>query len=168
MAKTLTEEQEQTLKPWLASIGLIIMYWSPIERHIDQCSSIIYNELGGNKIKKNKPRPLESKLEFIKKCHSKIDVLKTNLDHVEKLIIITKKVTFIRDLFVHGCVESYTKDKLEISKIKRTNLHEIEIFTVDPSRLNNSVSLLEQLKPKWEVLALNLYQFQGIYDKEHQ
>jgi hypothetical protein len=57
-------EDPKLLESWLATIGMLIIFWSPIERRVDQCVHLLYSNLPKSS-NKNKQRSLQRKLEFI-------------------------------------------------------------------------------------------------------
>lgn len=141
----------QLLTSWLAVIGMITMYWSPVERSIDQCVHFLYQE---NQTEKSKPTRLNSKLEFIKKHMPEI-IIGSNA--LVELAISTKQTVQIRDVLVHGTINSYDQRKIKISKINgKTSDHLIEIFPIDRSRLDKSAQALSYLDENWGNLATAL------------
>jgi len=148
-SKTALEIDNQDLVPWLSAIGLITLMWSPIERYIDQSVHIIYSYLGGKDICRKKPRMLTAKLEFLEKCHNQIDVLKVNYEHIKNLKLATLEVCQIRDVCVHGWVESWNNQQIQIGKYAKSEKHVKEIFTIDGNRLNNSTKNMATLSEKW-------------------
>lgn len=144
------DDDQELLEPWLTVIGMITMLWSPAERSIDQCVHLIYtiNDMSSSK---KKPTRLGSKIDTIKRyTPSSI----ASLEDIESLEKITKSAVQIRDVFVHGVIESYDKEKMIVSKVNgRTPDHLLEKFTVDSERLNRSAQNLEFIKKKWGDIA---------------
>jgi len=142
----------QLLKSWLTVIGMITMYWSPVERGIDQCVHFIHKERSTGK---SKPTRLNSKLEFIKN-HMPETILKS--DALAELVALTKQTVQIRDVLLHGMINSYNQQEIEIGKIDgKSDDHLIEMFTIDRSRLNKSAQALSYLGKKWGDLATALF-----------
>jgi hypothetical protein len=141
--------ENQTLVPWLTTIGLITLMWSPIERYIDQSVHLIYTYLGGKEICKKKPRMLSAKLEFIEKCHKEIPALKVKQEHITALKSATLNVCQIRDVCVHGWIESWDNQQISIGKYAKSEKHIREIFTIDENRLNISAESMKYLSEKW-------------------
>lgn len=139
------------LTSWLAVIGMITMNWSPVERSIDQCVHFLHQE---KKIEKSKPTRLNGKLEFIKK-HMPETILAANV--LVELSASTKQTVQIRDVLVHGIINSYDEQKIEIGKINgKSGDHLIEIFIIDKNRLDKSVQALSYLGENWGKLATAL------------
>jgi len=126
------------------------MFWSPVERHIDQIAHLIYDRLSNNSKPRRKPLSLSDKLKFIKKHISqKIDI--------EKLSIQTLAASKVRDVCVHGCIDAYDDVQMKIGKVDgRQQNHVIEIFTFDRARLEKSATDLAALQKTWEEIALSL------------
>lgn len=139
------------LTSWLAVIGMITMYWSPVERSIDQCVHFLHLK---KQIEKSKPTRLNGKLEFIKKHMPETIVA---ADALVELSASTKQTVQIRDVLVHGIINSYDEQKIEIGKINgKSGDHLIEIFTIDKNRLDKSAQVLSYLGENWGKLATAL------------
>lgn len=139
------------LTSWLAVIGMITVYWSPVERSIDQCVHFLHQK---KQIGKSKPTRLNGKLEFIKK-HMPETILAA--DALVKLSASTKQTVQIRNVLVHGIINSYDEQKIEIGKINgKSGDHLIEIFTIDKIRLDKSAQALSYLGENWGKLATTL------------
>lgn len=148
--------EDQTLVPWLTTIGLITLMWSPIERYIDQSVHLIYAYLGGKEICKKKPRMLSAKLEFLEKCHKEISALKVKQEHITALKTATLDVSQIRDVCVHGWIESWDNKQICIGKYAKSEKHIKEIFTIDENRLSISAESMKYLSEKWSSIVNEL------------
>ncbi len=136
-ADHIKSQDYQLLTSWLAVIGMITMYWSPVERSIDQCVHFLYQE---KQTEKSKPTRLNGKLEFIKK-HMPETIIGANA--LVELAVSTKRTVQIRDVLVHGIINSYDQQKIEIGKINgKSSDHLIETFTIDRNRLDKSAQAL--------------------------
>ena len=148
-------EDPKLLESWLATIGMLTIFWSPIERRIDQCVHLLYSNLPKSS-NKNKPGSLQRKLEFIT-CHLPDNV--ANKDQILSLVKNTKNTVQIRDVCVHGVLESYDQHEMKISKIDgKKSEHATEIFTIDSKRLNISAQSLSNLSKDWELIVNMLVQ----------
>jgi hypothetical protein len=68
-----------------------------------------------------------------------------------------KSTVQIRDVCVHGVLNSYDHHKIEIGKVdSRGEQHLIENFTIDRNRLEHSASSLSFLQEQWGSIALAL------------
>ena len=85
--------EQELLQPWLTVIGMLTVFWSPIERYVDQCVSILFESGKGKK----KPLTLSHKLNFIQK---ELTVLGFAEDDLISLIKVTKSTVQIRDVCV--------------------------------------------------------------------
>ncbi|WP_162299574.1 class II fructose-bisphosphate aldolase [Pseudomethylobacillus aquaticus] len=96
-----------------------------------------------------------SKLDFIKRnIPSEI----VSLEALEELIKMTKSTVQIRDVCVHGVLNSYNQHEIEIGKINGTkDGHDIEIFTIDMGRLESSTKALSILQAHWGAISTSLY-----------
>ena len=144
------EEDHQLLTSWLAIIGMLTMYWSPVERHIDQCVHFLYRQQATPR-KAKKPTRLGAKLDFIK---SNMPTEIIDAQELESLTTLTKTTVQIRDVFVHGVLNSYDQQQIEIGKIDgRKEEHLIENFTIDRNRLDRSANALSVLQKQWGSIA---------------
>ena len=143
----INQEQEELLISWLSVIGAITLFWSPIERSIDQIVNTLYKRHNAKK----KPLTLNYKLTYIK-SHVSNNVIREN--DLENLINITKKTVQIRDVCVHGMLEKFDKDSIKIGKVEgKSKKHLIEVFTIDRNRLDISANNMTLLSQKWGRLA---------------
>lgn len=143
-------DHEQLLTSWLAVIGMLTMYWSPVERHIDLCVHLLHLKLVAQK-RKNKPLNLSRKLGFIK---SNLSVAIIDTQELEALTQRTLTTVKIRDVCVHGVLNSYDQQKIEIGKIDgKSDEHLIEVFTIDRERLERSATALSLLQQQWGSIA---------------
>jgi hypothetical protein len=81
-----SNDDYQLLTSWLAVIGMLTMYWSPVERRIDQCVHALHLQIIFQK-KPKKPTSLGRKLEFIK-GNMPIEII--DAQELENLIQLTK------------------------------------------------------------------------------
>lgn len=143
-------ENPKLLESWLATIGSLTIFWSPIERRIDQCVHLLHAKLPESSNKK-KPGSLNRKLEFIA-CHLPDTVAQK--DQIRSLSENTKSTVQIRDVCVHGVLESYNENEIKISKVDgKQSGYVTEIFTIDGERLNKSAQSLSVLSKDWELIA---------------
>lgn len=146
----------QLLTYWLTVIGMLTLYWSPVERHINQCVHFLHGKLTTSKNQKKKPTRLGSKLDFIK-CNMPPEIVGRKA--LELLVKLTKDTVQIRDLCVHGVLNSYDQGKIEIGKIDGTkDGHHIENFTIDRVRLERSAKALSEIQEHWGSIASALYE----------
>lgn len=141
------------LNSWFAVIGMITMFWSPAERFIDQILHIVHksNDLIG---KSKKPTRLGSKIEYIKNNLPSGLICNT---HLTELAIKTRAAVVVRDVFVHGLIDSYNRDEIVITKVDgRAPSHEVQKFTYDFKSLNDAAMNLEVIRKEWAELALKL------------
>ena len=132
------------------------MYWSPVERSIDQCLHLVYSQFNGKKLIGKKPVQLQQKLDYILRCHNEIPALINNKEHIANLVLITKPVAEKRNIFVHGLIEEWSSNQIKISKIKRDGEHLKEIFTINIQMLESNVSNLSELSNRWGAIVLLL------------
>ncbi|WP_295891582.1 hypothetical protein [uncultured Vibrio sp.] len=145
-------EHDQTiLEPWLSVIGMITVFWSPIERYVDQCVSMLYES---GKVKK-KPLTLTHKLAYIQRELIKFDFVDKD---IESLVTSTKSTVQIRDICVHGVVESFNSNELKIGKVQgKAEKYTIEMFTLTSERLHESAQNLMRLNKYWHSVSLEIH-----------
>jgi hypothetical protein len=103
---------------------------------------------------KKKPTRLGSKLDFIK---SEMPSGIIDSQELEILTKLTKTTVQIRNVFVHGVLNSYDQEKIEIGKVNgRTEKHVIENFIIDRNRLDRSAKSLLTLRQQWGSIASSL------------
>jgi len=145
-----TINEQELLQPWLTVIGMLTVFWSPIERYVDQCVSILFESGKGTK----KPMTLSHKLDFIQR---ELTVLCFTENELISLIKVTKSTVQIRDVCVHGVIESFDSNELKIGKVQgKSEKYSIEIFTITSERLNKSANNLMLLNDHWSSLVVNL------------
>jgi hypothetical protein len=150
-------ENHQLLMSWLSVIGMLILYWSPVERIIDQCVHILRESQ--TRPRKRKPLKLGEKLKFIESAMPPEIIGKAEL---ENLAIQTRATVQIRDVCVHGTLRSFNEQKIEIDKVDgKHNEHVIEVFTIDRDRLERSAASLISLESKWNSVVSALTQLVG-------
>lgn len=153
---TLLNNDEQLLSQWLAIIGMITMFWAPVERNIDQCTHIIYTVLGIKSGRKKKPLSLSEKIKFIKENYPP-DIFSSA--SIDKLCQSTLSTSKIRDIFVHGLIHEFSESEIKISKIDgKQPEHLIEVFTFDFARLERSASNLKLIQKEWAELSYAIFQ----------
>lgn len=146
-------DEHELLTSWLAVIGMLTMYWSPVERYIDQCVHSLYLQLVTPK-KPKKPTRLGTKLDLIR---SNMPDGIIDAQELEKLTKLTKTTVQIRDVCVHGVLNSYDQEKIEIGKVNgKADEHLIENFTIDRARLDRSAKALSTLHQQWGSIASSL------------
>ena len=150
-SKLSLEDNKKLLEPWLSVIGLLIVQWSPVERKIDECIVI----LSMSKNTKKKPNTLSHKLSYIQ------DNLSGNLSFIEDINILiraTKETVQVRDVCVHGVIESCDNERMIIGKVDgRSQDFKIEMFTFDQKRLYSANHNLIYLNETWDKLLQELY-----------
>lgn len=144
------QDSEKIFTQWLSVIGLITAQWTPVERKIDECVFIMGLQNGSNK----RPGSLTRKLEYIKSKLPETVICSPNIDEI---INITKGTAQVRDVCVHGVIESYDENKMVISKVqsKDSDFH-IEYFTYDQVRLFSAGNNLTVLFEIWDKLTFDL------------
>jgi len=145
-----TINEQELLQPWLTVIGMLTVFWSPIERYVDQCVSILFESGKGKK----KPLTLSHKLDFIQKELTELGFV---ADDLISLIKVTKSTVQIRDVCVHGVIDSFDSNELKIGKVQgKAKKYAIEIFTITSERLNKSANNLMLLNDHWGSLVESL------------
>ena len=144
------EENQKSLEPWLSVIGLLTVMWTPVERKIDECVFILYS----SKKKGNRPLNLNHKLEYIKNnLPSGINCI----PDFDEIIKITKGTSQVRDVCVHGVIDSYDDNKMVIGKVQgKSDNYQIEMFTYDQVRLFSAGNNLSVLYEIWDKLCKDL------------
>lgn len=144
------EREQQVLEPWLSVIGMITVFWSPVERYIDQCVSMLYESGKGKK----KPLTLSHKLNYVQ-----LELTKLGFDpeDIGSLVCLTKNTVQIRDICVHGVIDSFDCNELKIGKIQgKAKKHTIEMFTLTSERLHLSATNLMHLNKYWHNISTEL------------
>ena len=146
------DEEHQLLCAWLAVIGFIVTTWSSVEISIDQSIHLIghWSKEKG----KGKPTRLNGKLDFIKKNMPEEII---NDSKLEYLTSATKKVSQVRDVCVHGIIETFDQQEMQMSKVQgRSAEHSSEIFTFNKKHLDLTAKNLFALSTEWSVLVTNI------------
>lgn len=144
------QDSEKMLTPWLTVIGLITVMWTPVERKIDECVFILRLLNGCGK----RPGSLTRKLDYIKSSLPETAIYSPNFDEI---IDITKGTAQVRDVCVHGVIESYDENKMVIGKVQAKACDfNVEYFTYDQVRLFSAGNNLTTLLEIWSKLASDL------------
>lgn len=145
-------QEQELLQPWLTVIGMLTVFWSPIERCVDQCVSIIFESGTGDR---KKPMTLSHKLAYI---HKVLPSRGFNEVELAELLKVTKSTVQIRDVCVHGVIDSFDANELRIGKAQgRADKYSIEMFTLTSERLNKSANNLMLLNEQWRSLVEKTY-----------
>lgn len=149
--KSSVEDSQNLLEPWLAVIGLITVMWSSVERKIDECVVVLFEDSNG----KNKPLTLSRKLELIRK---KLPLTSIFIEDIGEVFKATKDVAQVRDVCVHGVIESYDSERMVIGKVQgKSKGYKIEMFTFGEKRLHSAGRNLTNLSSVWERLFDEIY-----------
>lgn len=65
----MSDEQSEE---FVQSIGRIILLWNVIELHLDLWTAFAHDRFGGDKIEKKRPRNLSRKVDFLRKCATRL------------------------------------------------------------------------------------------------
>lgn len=142
-------ENQKILEPWLSVIGLLTVMWTPIERKIDECEFLLSRSKRDDK----KRLSLNRKLDYIKRNLPQSMVCSLEIDEI---IQLTKSTAQVRDVCVHGVIESYDKNKMIIGKVQgKSNYFHIEKFTYDRAKLYSAGNNLNVLYEIWEKICTN-------------
>ena len=141
------KDEDQLLISWLAMIGMLTMYWTPVERHIDQCVHLLRLRFGD---KKNRNQRF-SKLEYIE---NNLPATLMGAQELRNLVRQTKLTMKTRNVLVHGVLNAYDQERIEVGKVNgQADEHLIENFTIDRNRLERSVKALSSLQEQWHSIA---------------
>jgi len=156
------EENLKSLEPWLSVIGLLTVMWTPVERKIDECAFILYS----SKNKGKRPHNLNHKLEYIK---NNLPSGVNCIPDFDEIIKITKGTSQVRDVCVHGVIDSYDDNKMVIGKVQgKSDNYQIEMFTYDQRRLFSAGNNLSVLYEIWDKLCKDLNLTLSTSRREHQ
>lgn len=93
-----------TYESLCAYIGHIVLNWASAEQSLDICVTMVFHHFGGRALRKDLPRSLNRKTEFLGKAFRTIDVLKpiskSGIEIVDRMNSLSKK----RHDMVHGAL----------------------------------------------------------------
>lgn len=155
VSSKMPQEQDPLLIEWLAVIGFVIMFWAPIERSIDQCVYTTYRHQKNKSANPKRPIHLSQKLVFLEKHSIESPILRGCF----KLIEPTKHIAKLRDIFVHGVIETWTQTEITISKIRKPDFdgeYIREKFSISLLDLNSATSTATVLSDCWHGIYCQL------------
>lgn len=86
------------------AVGFVVVQWGQAEQSLELATAILYQNLGGKLLARRLPKMLETKLEFIEKCMTKIP----SLGHVraEGLALVAdfRALSARRHDLIHGAI----------------------------------------------------------------
>jgi hypothetical protein len=85
-------------------VGFVVVQWGQAEQSLDLATGVLYQYLGGKSLAKRLPKMLETKLEFVEKCVTKMP----SLSHLrgEGLALVTdfRALSAKRHDLIHGAI----------------------------------------------------------------
>ena len=95
------------VEPLSSSIGFLILNWAMIEACLDFNTAIIFHAAGGKHIDREIPMALKSKLKFLRRCFSQIDMLHPFADEAIGYLSRVQDLSQTRHAVVHGFASKY-------------------------------------------------------------
>jgi len=108
--------------------GFIVVYWAMVERQMDNCIHLIFEDLDGKSLDSVKPLQLKRKIKFLKKAFRKVEGLKEFSSDALKFLAKSQTLGNIRHDFVHGCISKVdgtiiTLNRLDVAETPYTAKH---------------------------------------------
>jgi len=119
----MTEEPSKEFSALCTATGYVVIRWALIERQLDNWVMMIFRACDGSKIRKDVPRSLKPKIEFLRKAFGKIKVLQPFKNEALNLLTQISKISEQRHDFIHGAISKVTPEKVEFSRILYSELH---------------------------------------------
>lgn len=129
------------------SLGIFTATWGHAEYALDMCIAVLFHEYGGQAIAKKIPRPLESRVDFLRQCYiMRIELLSFKEDG----ITIADKFSSLSDerhTLIHGInIEDIEDGSFKISRIRYEKyIHREETSFITPARIMTLVSSAQEL-----------------------
>ena len=142
---------------WCAVIGFFTVSWSPIERSIDQCFHMLRDLQKANSGGCAKTNQRAKKIEFIKQSLEILPDFGHLLENYPDLISKTDEIAEIRNILIHGLIESWTCSGITISKIQKSNEEHLrEIFHFSMPQLASVQPTFTAVSDQWNEISEEL------------
>jgi hypothetical protein len=83
-------------------LGMITHTWALIETSLDHIAMVAFGPLGGSKIHKRMPKPLDLKLQYLRDWHEQLPDLRPYSKHILDLLGRVDEFSEERHHFIHG------------------------------------------------------------------
>jgi hypothetical protein len=88
------------------AVGFVVVQWGQAEQSLDLATAVLYQRLGGKALAKRLPKMLETKLEFIEKCLTKLPILVHLRAGGVGLVADFRSLSATRHDLIHGAIAS--------------------------------------------------------------
>jgi hypothetical protein len=88
------------------AVGFVVVQWGQAEQSLDLATAGLYQRLGGKALAKRLPKMLETKLEFIEKCLTKLPILVHLRADGVGLVADFRRLSATRHDLIHGAIAS--------------------------------------------------------------
>lgn len=86
------------------AVGFVVVQWGQAEQSLELITAILYQNLGGKPLAKRLPKMLETKLEFVEKCLTKMPSLAHMRGEGLALVADFRALSAKRHDLIHGAI----------------------------------------------------------------
>ena len=97
----------------IEAVGHLVVYWSLIERQIDNWIMVAFHECGGDQLAERRvlPRQFKRKARFLRKCFRTLPPLQPYKDAALAILKEAALIADIRNPVVHGNIRGLKSDR---------------------------------------------------------
>jgi hypothetical protein len=99
-----TVYDDDELDALFKAVGFVVVQWGQAEQSLELATAILYQNLGGRPLAKRLPKMLETKLDFIEKCLSKMPSLAHLRAEGQSLVHDFRALSAKRHDLIHGAI----------------------------------------------------------------
>jgi hypothetical protein len=101
-----------------ASIGRLTISWALLESSLDGIITIIHHRVGGKTIESEMPWMLKRKVKYIRKCFSRLDLLKPYSEPVPQLMTDIIEASEMRKNMIHGVATEMPEGTAQLKMVR--------------------------------------------------
>jgi hypothetical protein len=105
-----THYDDEDLDALFKAVGFVVIQWGQAEQSLDLIVSMLYQNLGGKELVKRIPVMLAPKLNYLRKCLSKIPQLREFQNDGDLLISKFEELSQKRHDVIHGAIASLSME----------------------------------------------------------
>jgi len=124
-----TEFKQEELDELYKAVGFIVVQWGLAEQSLDCIVANLYQNLGGNSLRKRLPKMLTDKLKYVGECLSELPEIHTLKTEGESLVLKFKGFSSNRHNLIHGALGNLALEQgvFRFSKLDIDKEHDIHV-----------------------------------------
>jgi hypothetical protein len=147
------------IQPLYLAIGYVIIKWSFIEAALDFAASTIYTDCGGRALRKQMPKFLRDKCNFIVKATTEIEALGPYKAKAENIVGRATNIKDLREDFAHSVLThpTHIDGVYRFARLDaKEHNHGLKLWEFDVRRFPQAADRLESLATDAQVFAKSL------------